>query len=230
MRTRALVIFGLWLAAAHPAMAARAPVVVELFTAKGCAACVKSGDVLSRLAARPHVVALTFGVDYWDYLGWPDTFARQEFDDRQKAYLKPLGLRDVYTPQLVLNGRVEAAAGGVQDVDALIKSADKPVRRAPRIAATKTKVSVGPGASPAGGGTVWLVRYDPNDQTVKVTKGENRGRAIVEHNVVRELVKLGDWNGRSKTYRLPKPTQDGLSTVVLVQGAHGGRILAAHAS
>ncbi len=109
MRTRALVIFGFWLAAAAGPAGARTPVVVELFTSQGCASCIKAGDVMSNIAAKPHVVALTFDVDYWDYLGWTDSFAKPEFGDRQRAYLKPLGVRDVYTPQVVVDGRLEAA-------------------------------------------------------------------------------------------------------------------------
>src|ERR1700744_6314163 len=83
-------------------VAAKSPVVVELFTSQGCAACLTSDGLMSDLAGRPHVLALTFGVDYWDYLGWQDTFAKSEFTDRQRAYLKPLALRDVYTPQVVV--------------------------------------------------------------------------------------------------------------------------------
>ena len=234
MKLRALVILGFCLGVvAGPASAhssgARAPVVVELFTSQGCAACTKSGDLMGQLAQRPHVLALTFAVDYWDYLGWSDTFAKPEFGDRQRAYLKPLGLRDVFTPQLVIDGRLQAAAVDPSAVDKLIATADHPDHHPLRIASSHGKVSVGDGLAPHGGGTVWLVRYDPKDETVRVTKGENRGHTITEHNVVRELVRLGDWSGRPKTYRLPKPSDDGLSDVVLVQGAHGGRILAARA-
>src|SRR5271154_5795969 len=102
MRKRALVIFGLCLAALAGPACARTPVVVELFTSQGCASCVKSGELVGELATRAHVIALTFPVDYWDYLGWQDTFAKPEFTDRQRAYLKTLALRDVYTPEVVV--------------------------------------------------------------------------------------------------------------------------------
>jgi hypothetical protein len=227
MRTRALVIFGFWLAAAAGPAGARTPVVVELFTSQGCASCIKAGDVMSNIAAKPHVVALTFDVDYWDYLGWTDSFAKPEFGDRQRAYLKPLGVRDVYTPQVVVDGRLEAAGVDPAEIGKLIKTADRADRKAPELTATATRLAVGEGRAPKGGADVWLVRYDPNDQTVQVRKGENKGRAIVEHNVVEALIRLGGWSGRPKTYRLPKTHGDGLDTLVIVQGAHGGRILAA---
>ena len=186
MRTRALVIMGLWFAVVAGPASARTPVVVELFTSQGCAACVKTGDLMGDLAGRPHVLALTFDVDYWDYLGWEDTFAKPEFADRQRAYLKPLGVRDVYTPQVVVDGRLQAAAVDPQTVAKLVKAEDHATRAPPAIMATKARIAVGSAKPPKGGGEVWLVRYDPHDQTVVVKNGENRGRTIVEHNVVRE--------------------------------------------
>jgi hypothetical protein len=81
------------------ASARRSPVVVELFTAQGCVSCNKANEVMARLATRPEVITLTWPVDYWDYLGWKDTFAEPDFTDRQRTYEHPLGLHDVYTPQ-----------------------------------------------------------------------------------------------------------------------------------
>ena len=228
MKTRALVIFGFWLAAlAGPAAAARVPVVAELFTSQGCAACVKAGDLMVDLSGRPHVIALTFDVDYWDYLGWPDSFARSEFADRQRAYLKPLGIRDVYTPQLVVGGRLQAAAVDADGVNKLVKGAEQRDARPPQIMASKGRVAIGSGRRLKGGGDVWLIRYDPKDRSVVVKKGENRGKTIVEHNVVRELTRLGGWSGKPKSFQLPKSDIDGLAAVIVVQGAHGGSILAA---
>ena len=84
---------------ASPALA-RPPVVVELFTAQGCSSCGVANATVADLAKRPDVLALTFAVDYWDYLGWPDTFAKPEFTERQRAYARKLALREVYTPQV----------------------------------------------------------------------------------------------------------------------------------
>ncbi|MDR3509329.1 MAG: DUF1223 domain-containing protein [Caulobacteraceae bacterium] len=205
--------------------AARTPVLVELFTSQGCSSCVKSGAVLTDLGDKPPVLTLTFAVDYWDYLGWPDTFAKPEFSDRQRAYMKGLALREVYTPQLVIDGRVQAPANSADKVAPLVKQAARAHRDAPDASFAKGRVLVGSGSPVKGGADVWLVRYDPKDQSVVVKKGDNRGQTIVEHNVVRELTRLGTWSGRSKSYRLPPPAQDGLNTVVILQGAHGGRVL-----
>ena len=78
---------------------------------------------------------------------------------------------------------------------------------------------MGSGRRPSGGGEVWLVRYSPMEQIVEVKDGDNRGAAVTERNVVRQLDSLGSWSGRSKTYRLPPASEDGLSTVVIVQEA-----------
>ena len=79
------------------------PVVVELFTAQGCAGCPEANARVEAVAAEPGVIALTYAVDYWDYLGWADTFARPEFAQRQRAYRHALRLRNVSTPQVVIN-------------------------------------------------------------------------------------------------------------------------------
>jgi hypothetical protein len=222
----AVALLGLvFLALATPA-AARTPVVVELFTAQGCSSCVKSGDVLSGLGDKPGLVTLTFAVDYWDYLGWADTFAKPEFADRQRAYMKTLALREVYTPQAVVDGRAETAAVSVDKIQPLIQQAQRDRPNPPQIQFGKARVSVGSAARIKGGGEVWLVRYDPKDQSVQVKSGDNRGQTLVEHNVVRELTRLGAWNGKPKLFHMPDPSADGLMTVVIVQGAHGGRILA----
>ena len=230
MRNAALVFFGLWLAVLASPAAARTPVVVELFTSQGCSSCVKSGDLIAKLADQPHVLALTYGVDYWDYLGWRDTFARSEFTDRQRAYMKRLALRDVYTPQIVVDGRLEAAAVHPEAIDDLIKQAARSHADPPQITVAKNKVAVGYGHAPKGGADVWLVRYDPRGQTVTVNQGENRGQTIVERNVVRELIRLGGWTGRPKSYRAPDAQFDGLQTAIIVQAAHGGRVLAVFTS
>ena len=78
--------------------------VVELFTSQGCSSCPEADALLGRLAARDDVLALSFPVDYWDYLGWKDTLANPKFSERQKSYKSPLGVQMVYTPMMVVNG------------------------------------------------------------------------------------------------------------------------------
>lgn len=204
------------------------PVVVELFTAQGCSACPQADALLQELAGRKGVLALTFPVDVWDYLGWADTLAKPEFTARQKAYVARFKLRELYTPEMVVDGRREALGFDREKVQALVDAAPRARAVGPsvRLSPEATRAAVGEGAAPAGGAEVWLVRYDPAERTVKVKAGENKGKTLVQQNVVREVVRLGNWSGRARSYRLPAAASPGLQAAVLVQGDHGGPVLA----
>ena len=207
----------------------RQPVVVELYTSQGCSSCVAADQLLDELADRPAVLALTFAVDYWDYLGWNDTFAKPEFSVRQRAYMQRLAMREVYTPQIIVGGQQQAAGADKAKVEALIKAARSTPSDPPRLRLLRHgRISIGAGSVPRGGAEVWLVRYDPGVQKVVVKRGENRGQTLVERNVVRDLVKLGVWYGKPHTYAPPASLPDGktLKSAILVQAAKSGRIIA----
>ena len=209
------------------AASARRTTLVELFTAQGCATCNKANASLARWIDRPGMLLLTWSVDYWDYLGWQDTFAQAAFADRQRAYDSRFGLRDVSTPQIVIGGTVQQSGDKAVEIDDLMKRARKEAVAAPQIAFSPSgKVAVGSGHRPRGGGEVWLVRYSPGEQVVEVKDGDNRGASVTERNVVRQLARLGSWSGLSKTFRVPPAAEDGLSSAVIVQEANGGAVIA----
>jgi hypothetical protein len=178
--------------------AGQAPVVVELFTSQGCSSCPPADTLLGELAAEGNVLALSFHVDYWDYIGWKDPFASPVFTRRQRDYQRSLGARMVYTPQMVIDGRID-----------VVGSRRGEVRRAIAQSATHSKLPVTidssePGellaripaaevdlADPA---VVWLVQFD-GKQVTDVKRGENSGATLVNHNVVREIRQLGEWRG-----------------------------------
>lgn len=220
-----LVLAGACLAAGE-AMA-RPPVVVELFTAQGCASCAPANSLINQLADRPGVVALTYGVDYWDYLGWSDTFAKPEFAQRQRDYIHLMGLRDVFTPQVVVNGRAQAAGVRPAVVERLVADAGREDINSPQIRVRPDgRVAVGSGPRPRGGGEVWLVRFDPRQQSVEVRQGDNRGQTVVQRNVVRQIQRLGAWSGRPVLLRAaPAAPDEGLRTLVLVQAMRDGRLV-----
>jgi hypothetical protein len=222
-----LALLALALPVTAGAAAAKFPVVVELYTAQGCASCGAANAFVAKLADKPGVLALTFSVDYWDYLGWADTFAKPEFAERQKAYVARLSLREPYTPQVVVDGAAQAAGSRPEKVDQLVAAARKAPHNPPDIHFVDARVYVGSARAPKGGGEVWLIRYDPREQDVAVKSGDNKGQTIPQKNVVRELKRLGAWRGRPTAFRLPEPTEEALKTVVLVQAAHGGRVLGA---
>jgi hypothetical protein len=207
---------------------ARLPVVVELFTAQGCSDCPRANDLVAQLADEKGLIALTFSVDYWDYLGWRDNFAKPEFSDRQRAYKASLGLRDVYTPQIVLDGARQVAGAKSDEVEQAIAEArhGRPWQ-AKIVLRADGHLAIGSGRAPAGGAVVWLVRYLPGERDVVVKTGENKGQTVKQFNEVRELVKLGAWRGAVRSLRLPDPTEPDLKSVVLIQSVHDGRIIGA---
>lgn len=225
MRKAALLSLTLF---ALPALAtAKTPVVVEFYTAQGCASCGEAYEYVAKLAERPGVLALTFPVDYWDYLGWPDTFAKPEFADRQEAYVAKLSLREPYTPQVVIDGRTQVAGLRTEQVEKLVREAGQAPRNPPEVLFIGSRrVDVGSGRTPKGGAEVWLIRYDPREQEVLIKGGDNKGQTIIHRNVVREVKRLGAWGGRPTAYRLPPVEDETLETAVIVQAARDGRIIA----
>jgi len=221
---RTTLAFALCLLAA-PAFAADAahPVVVELYQSQGCSDCPPADAALARYADRPDWIALTFSVTYWDRLGWKDSFGRPEFTDRQYAYASALGA-GVYTPQVVVNGRAAGVGGSVAEVEGLAAKTDRGAS-GPALSLERDAVTIGQGAAPEGGAEVWLALYEERPADVVVARGENAGRTLKHRNIVRRLVRLGEWNGAAA--RLALPAADGLARAVWVQRRGAGAILAA---
>jgi hypothetical protein len=227
MKRGALVLAIASLAASAGAARARPPGVVELYTAQGCASCNAASAHVAGLAGDKGVLPLTFAVDYWDYLGWKDTFAKPEFADRQRVYARRFGVAEVFTPQVVVDGRDQTAAVKPDKVDKLIREARRVVVDPPQMGwRGEDRVAIGGGRRPKGGAEIWLIRYDPRETDVEVTDGDNRGHTVAERNVVVQLAKLGAWRG-PMLLRLPPAPQDGLKSLVVLQAADGGRILGA---
>lgn len=205
------------------------PVVVELFTAQGCAGCPQANARLEAVAAEPGVIALTYAVDYWDWQGWKDTFAKPEFSQRQRAYARPLQQRSVSTPQLVIDGRRELSGAPETDLQAAID--EEAARRGspPEIEFRETgdRVGVGSGRAPEGGAEVVAVVFTPGPQSVQIRSGDNRGRTVRHMNVVRSVRSLGDWTGRPVLYALPEGLAANQSVAVMVQAKRDRRILTA---
>lgn len=204
------------------------PVVIELFTAQGCSGCPEANQVVERLAEEPGVIALTWAVDYWDYLGWQDTFARPEFAERQRAYRAALRLRAMSTPQVIIDGRRPALASRP---DQLRLAVEEEARRRvfpPELQFRETGegVGVGSGRAPSGGADVVAVVFAPGSQVVRVEDGDNRGKAVRHVNVVKRVVRLGGWSGRPVLHPLPR-LGEGEKIAVLVQGRADRRILTA---
>lgn len=200
--------------------------VVELFTSQGCNSCPPANANLVALSSRPDVLTLSFNVTYWDDLGWPDTFAQPVFTQRQRDYQRGLGTDNVWTPQVVVDGRHHVVGRRLDEIQALIDA--HRAAPTPRIAFRDGNVGVAGGGRMARPADVWLIRYEPRPIDVPVMRGENGGRTLPHASVVRDLVRLGRWSGGdAQGFVLPAANRAGLLTAVLVQAPDGGPILAA---
>lgn len=210
---------------------ATTPVVVELFTAQGCSSCPPADALLETLTERSDVLPLAFHVDYWDYLGWADAFARPEFTDRQRDYAARTGERAVWTPQMIVGGTDTLIDLTPAGLDQLIDAHGQ--RRAPlAVAITRNTGSVTLHLSRVQGEprpiAVDLVRYLP-ERAVRVRAGENRGRLAESHNIVVAIERLAQWDGRTALRLVVTPAAGGPQALpadtrhaILVQEEAGG--------
>lgn len=220
---------GLWLCLGAAALAqGEDGVVVELYTSQGCSSCPPADEFFAGLAAQPGVIALALHVDYWDYIGWEDTFAAAQFTERQKNYARAEGSTVIYTPQMIVGGALRVEGNDPASVAAAVvqeQALAHPVTL--RIERSGTLVMIGVEADPplAQGATVQVVRY-LDKATVAIERGENAGKSVDYHNVVTSWVKIADWNGQDPI-QLEAEADGAEPVVVIVQDAAMGDILAA---
>jgi hypothetical protein len=208
-----------------------APVVVELYTSQGCSSCPPSDAFLGELAQRKDIIALAFHVDYWDYIGWVDPFAKPAFTERQRNYARSLRQRYVYTPEMVVDGSAHDSGIDRSTVAGFLGKARS--QNAPRVPVNIVDSGAGsitvtvPAYATDEKLDVWLVAFDPQHKT-QVARGENRGRELVDYNVVRNLALLTKWDGKAATWTVSSDKLgdcDGVA--ILVQRADLGAMVGA---
>jgi hypothetical protein len=205
----------------------RPPVVVELFTSQGCSSCPPADEVLAELTTRPDVLPLSFHVTYWDRLGWPDTLGLTASTERQRVYARAMGNDGLYTPQMVIDGRIDVVGSRRQRVLEAIDLLASDAAPSIPIAIEGSRLQLGAGRPDQA--TVWLFAVD-EQHDVRIMRGENRGRTVPYHNVVREVIELAPWSGDPLALTLPldRLAADGRDgAAILVQRRSGGEILAA---
>ncbi len=183
--------------------------VVELFTSQGCASCPPADALLTSLAERGDVVALAYHVDYWDYIGWEDTFGSKSFSDRQRAYAKSWGSSRIYTPQMVVNGAegvVGSKRGAVNDA---LASAQLPLDVSIQKQGDMLTVHI-PADETLPDASIWLVRYLVRAD-VGIEAGDNAGKSMVYTQVVTDRQILGAWE-----------SEHGASLKLPMAGVQGG--------
>ena len=214
------------------------PVQVELYTSQGCNTCPPADVLLEQLDAREDVIGIAFHVDYWDYLGWKDSFALGGNAPRQRAYAKAMEQSYVYTPQAVVDG-LDHFNGSDK------RAIDKAIDGAKMMATVALKTSwdgrdrihvdlpesgsqtVGPGL--ARGAAIWLAGVD-GAQDVPITRGENAGKTLRYTNIVRSMERLGEWDGMAARVTIDAGALRSAGrekAVVMVQAPEMGRIIGA---
>jgi hypothetical protein len=211
-----------------------APMVVELFTSEGCSSCPPADVLLGELKERQYVLPLSFHVDYWDYIGWTDRFADPVFTQRQRAYAEAQGASMVYTPQMIIAGAIDVVGSDRKAVERALKKAYTRntmyrihVMREQdgRVVAQFPEAPIGVPA------TIWLVTYHRNAES-QVKAGENAGRKLITHNVVRSLQKVGMWYGSATEIELKldaaaRAGSPDACAIIANQAEHGPIIAAA---
>lgn len=202
----------------------RPKAVVELFTSQGCASCPPADALLTSLAEEDDVLALAYHVDYWDYVGWEDTFGDADFSDRQRAYAKSWGSSRIYTPQMVVNGTKDVVGSRRNEVHGALDGASLPLEVTVGVEGDMLKITI-PADASLENAVVSMVTYlDRAD--VKIETGENAGKAMVYTQVVIDRQVLGMWEAKSgASLKLPMPEalgQPRTGVAVIVQKERKG--------
>lgn len=205
------------------------PIVVELFTSQGCSSCPPADEVLANLAERPDVIALSFHVDYWDYLGWKDPFASATYTERQRAYRLPLHKIQIYTPQMVIGGVKEMpgySISAVRDAVAAVANVHPPGPELSLHRENDGAITVAVAAAQQRG-DVFIASYAPR-QTTPVRRGENTGRTLTNANVVQRFARLKAYDGTALSVSTPPNfAKAGEGIAAWLQAAGQGPILSA---
>jgi hypothetical protein len=195
-------------AISHPALA-EPRAVVELFTSQGCSSCPAADEILGDLSKDSSIVALSMPIDYWDYLGWKDTLADNRFTARQKAYSQMRGDRDVYTPQVIVNGSAHVIGSDREAIERSVRDTRKnqnvmsvPVSMSVSGSQLNVSVASANGNHPSDHGEIWICAIS-KAIPIAIGRGENSGREVIYHNVVRSWLKVGDWTGAAGTWAVP---------------------------
>jgi hypothetical protein len=217
---------------------AQQPVVVELFTSEGCSSCPPADAMLTKLSHQrdssiAKLILLEEHVEYWNNGGWTDPFSGPTYTQRQYDYTRELHLATAYTPQIVVDGHLQASGNNPHAVEQLILEAAKtPLPAAVslrQVSPDKLQVTVN---HAAGAKLDVLLAVTEDNLSNNVRAGENSGRTLTHSAVVRELHRLGSTSDEKfdKTVNLPDKSgwkKDNLRAIVLVQNPSSGVILGA---
>ena len=192
--------------------------VVELFTSQGCSSCPPSNDLVTTWSEDDSVLALTYSVDYWDYLGWRDSFADPKFTALQRSYSKAIGHGRVYTPQIIINGKLDKPRFTKDQVQSVSLTDERPAISLGQ----SGQVTIGDFPIDAAA-QIRVVSFTPGTQDVSIQRGENGGRTLALTNVVTAISDPQPYTGSALSLDAPQDT----AFAVIVQKENYGPIIAA---
>ncbi len=175
--------------------------VIELYTSQGCSSCPPADQLMGTLTENTSVLGLSFSVTYWDYIGWKDTFADPENDLRQTLYRDQMNERYVYTPQMIVGGISHFVGSSSEQLETHLKTLKGHARKINlswRFIDGDIEIIL---PQTSTGATLWQMDVDYRKK-VDIGRGENSGRSVTYHNIVRNIDKLGEWDGSPTTLRL----------------------------
>ncbi len=228
-----MIIAVMTLAASPPLRGEPVRGVVELFTSQGCSSCPPADALLKTLSTEPGLVTLSLPVDYWDRLGWKDTFGSPAFSSRQRAYARGRGDGEVYTPQAVIGGAIHTNGASQSTIAAALAelSGSLVVPITITRAGEQLSVTIGSAGSIRLPAATILLMPTLAERSVAIGRGENADRNVTYTNVVRRIDDLGIWTGDPIAPSIALSTLEGHDgvTVLLQQGtlAAPGPILGA---
>jgi hypothetical protein len=214
------------------------PVVIELFTSEGCSSCPPADRLLAQLDKEQpiegaHLIVLSEHVDYWNTLGWIDPYSSAEFSERQRKYGSALRVEDVYTPQAVVDGRLEVVGNNSAKLQAAIQRAARekkiPLGLQVSRSGEKIHVELQAGEGVSGAAQLYLALAEDAVQS-QVSAGENSGRMLAHTAVVRSLTKAGKFDGENRLVADLKTSArwgKHLRVVAFLADHDGGRIIGA---
>jgi hypothetical protein len=200
------------------------PVVIELFTSDCCSYCPPAEAYIGELTKRSDILPLTFHVTYWDRIGWKDEYGDELFTNRQTLYQLGWKQRSNYTPQVVVDGLDDASGADKKRIEGLVNQAkqglvDIPVKL--KISAEKMTIIL-PERKGAPVADIWVMGFD-NERESTPNRGENKGKKLMTHHVVRHMQKAGQWDGTVQEISVPKewPLSPDRVAVILQQEGQG---------
>jgi hypothetical protein len=209
-------------------------VVLELFTSQGCSSCPSADELVGEYRNNPNVITLSFHVDYWNRLGWVDTFSNAAYSQRQRDYAEQLNLDGVYTPQLVVNGTTEFVGSNKSRVGAAVNTITSKENTSnisiTELAVNGDKLNVKFSSTSVTKKIFYSVVLVQNEATTFIKHGENKGVKLTNYTIVRDLVKVNKTDAAENVNAnllLPKGFTKKEYAIVILEQESNGKVVGA---